>query len=111
MGRSQIGKRARSYAAVLQDAGLSCYENRDRSCQTTPLRTHFHPWWRARGQGDCFEYVGQLTRLSLDLFWIKDRNLIDTDSLPPPDVIAAEIADDLEAALAQFTKIASRLVR
>ena len=31
------------------------------------------------------------------------------DSLPPPDVIAAEIADDLEAALAQFTKIAERL--
>ena len=31
------------------------------------------------------------------------------DSLPPPDVIAAEIADDLEAALAQFTKIGERL--
>ena len=33
----------------------------------------------------------------------------DTESLPPPDVIAAEIADDLEAALAQFAKIAERL--
>jgi hypothetical protein len=29
--------------------------------------------------------------------------------LPPPGVIAAEIADDLEAALEQFTKIAARL--
>jgi uncharacterized membrane-anchored protein len=28
---------------------------------------------------------------------------------PPPDIIAAKIADDLEAALAQFTKIAARL--
>ena len=47
--------------------------------------------------------------LSLDLFWIKDKSLTDTDSLPPPDVIATEIADDLEAALEQFMKIAARL--
>jgi hypothetical protein len=48
-------------------------------------------------------------KLSLDLFWIRDKTLTDTDSLPPPDIIAAEIADDLEAALEQFTKIAARL--
>jgi type I restriction enzyme M protein len=39
----------------------------------------------------------------------EETTLADTDSLPPPDVIAAEIADDLEAALEQFTKIAARL--
>ena len=61
--------------------------------------------WRA------YDYEDLLKRdkLSLDLFWIKDNSLTDTDSLPPPGVIAAEIADDLEAALAQFTKIAERL--
>jgi type I restriction enzyme M protein len=48
-------------------------------------------------------------KLSLDLFWIKDKTLTDTDALPAPGVIAAEIADDLEAALEQFTKIAARL--
>ena len=32
-----------------------------------------------------------------------------TPPLPAPAVLAAEIADDLEAALAQFTKIAARL--
>lgn len=48
-------------------------------------------------------------KLSLDLFWIKDKSLTDTDSLPAPALIAAEIADDLEAALEQFTKIAARL--
>ncbi|MEK7330659.1 MAG: SAM-dependent DNA methyltransferase, partial [Candidatus Eisenbacteria bacterium] len=58
-----------------------------------------------------YEYVELLKRdkLSLDLFWIKDKSLTDTDSLPAPDVIATEIADDLEAALEQFTKIAARL--
>ena len=48
-------------------------------------------------------------KLSLDLFWIKDRTLTDTDAQPAPDIIAGEIADDLEAALAQFTKIAAWL--
>jgi hypothetical protein len=32
-------------------------------------------------------------------------------SLPAPDSLAAEIADDLETALEQFTKIATRLSR
>ncbi len=61
--------------------------------------------WRA------YDYDELLKRdkLSLDLFWIKDKSLTDTDSLPAPDIIATEIADDLEAALEQFTKIAARL--
>ena len=37
------------------------------------------------------------------------ESLEDTDNLPTPDVIAAEIVDDLEAALAQFTEIAATL--
>jgi hypothetical protein len=36
-------------------------------------------------------------------------HLTDTDALPAPEIIAAEIADDLEAALEQFSKIAARL--
>ena len=61
--------------------------------------------WRA------YDYQELLKRdkLGLDLFWIKDDSLTDTESLPPPDVIAAEITDDLEAALAQFARIAQRL--
>jgi type I restriction enzyme M protein len=43
------------------------------------------------------------------VFWIKDKSLTDTDALPAPEIIAAEIADDLEAALEQFTDIATRL--
>jgi len=63
------------------------------------------------GRWRCYEYDDLLKRdkLSLDLFWIRDKTLADTDSLPAPDVIASEIADDLEAALEQFTKIAARL--
>jgi type I restriction enzyme M protein len=47
--------------------------------------------------------------VNLDIFWLKDKSLEDSDDLPEPDVRAQEIADDLETALAQFTAIASKL--
>jgi len=48
-------------------------------------------------------------KASLDIFWLKDYALADSDNLPPPDVIAQEIVDDLEAALEQFRLIAADL--
>jgi hypothetical protein len=48
-------------------------------------------------------------KASLDIFWLRDESLEDTENLPPPDVIAAEIVEDLEAALAQFAEIAVSL--
>jgi type I restriction enzyme M protein len=48
-------------------------------------------------------------KASLDIFWLRDESLEDTDSLPPPGVIAAEIVEDLEAALAEFTELAESL--
>ena len=56
-----------------------------------------------------YDEILKRDKLSLDLFWIKDQSLTDVDSLPAPDVLAAEIADELAAALAEFTKIAARL--
>jgi type I restriction enzyme M protein len=47
--------------------------------------------------------------LSLDLFWIRDESVEDSDSLPDPDVLAQEIVDDLEDALEQFVSIAGKL--
>ena len=44
-------------------------------------------------------------RINLDLFWLKDESLLDSDSLPEPDLIAAEIADDLRSALEQMEAI------
>jgi type I restriction enzyme M protein len=57
---------------------------------------------------DCAELIKR-DKLSLDLFWIKDQSLTDTDSLPAPDILAAEIADELETAFDLFTKIAKKL--
>jgi type I restriction enzyme M protein len=58
-----------------------------------------------------FTYAELMARdkASLDIFWLRDESLEDADNLPPPGVIAAEIAEDLEAALAQFAEIAATL--
>jgi type I restriction enzyme M protein len=44
-------------------------------------------------------------KASLDIFWLRDESQEDSASLPEPDVIAAEIAEDLRAALEQFELI------
>ncbi len=63
------------------------------------------------GRWRVYEYAELMARdkASLDIFWIKDDALADSDNLPPPDVIAQEIVDDLEAALEQFRLIAGDL--
>lgn len=43
--------------------------------------------------------------MSLDIAWLKDDSLEDSDDLPPPDELAREIAEDLQAALEQFSAI------
>jgi len=48
-------------------------------------------------------------KASLDIFWLRDESLQDTDNLPAPEVIAAEIVEDLQAALDEFGAIASSL--
>ena len=56
--------------------------------------------WRSYSYDDLLKR----DKVSLDLFWLKDKSLSDMDALPPPDVLATEVADDLEAALQLFTK-------
>jgi type I restriction enzyme M protein len=63
------------------------------------------------GRWRVYEYDELVARdkASLDIFWLRDETLADSDNLPPPDVIAQEIVDDLEAALEQFRLIAADL--
>ena len=63
------------------------------------------------GRWRVYDYDELIARdkASLDIFWLKDESLADSDNLPPPEVIAREIVEDLEAALEQFRLIASDL--
>ena len=56
-----------------------------------------------------YEDLIKRDKVNLDIFWLKDESLEDSANLPPPDMIAAEIVEDLEAALEQFAEIAADL--
>ena len=56
-----------------------------------------------------YEEIMRREGANLDLSWIRDKSLEDSADLEDPDVIAEEIADDLQAALEQFATIASDL--
>jgi type I restriction enzyme M protein len=56
-----------------------------------------------------YEELLKRDKLNLDIFWLKDESLEDSANLPDPDIIAAEIVEDLEAALSQFATIAADL--
>ncbi|WP_245826893.1 HsdM family class I SAM-dependent methyltransferase [Leptonema illini] len=61
--------------------------------------------WRAYS----YDELAARDKASLDIFWLKDESLSESDNLPSPDIIALEIVEDLEAALAQFREIAGDL--
>jgi hypothetical protein len=48
-------------------------------------------------------------KTSLDIFWLRDESLGDSDDFPDPAILAAEIVEDLQAALDQFAEIAADL--
>ncbi|MDE4908787.1 type I restriction-modification system subunit M [Methanogenium marinum] len=54
-----------------------------------------------------YQYADLIKRdkVSLDIFWIKDESLEDTENLPEPDIIAGEIAENLQTAIEQFGEI------
>ncbi len=63
------------------------------------------------GRWRSYEYEELLKRdkLNLDIFWLRDKSLEESENLPEPEVIAGEIVEDLEAALEQFAQIANGL--
>ena len=63
------------------------------------------------GRWRMFEYDALIKRdkANVDIFWLKDDSLADGENLPEPDVLAAEIVEDLEDAVELFQKIASGL--
>jgi type I restriction enzyme M protein len=59
----------------------------------------------------CFPYATLAARekLDLNLTWLREEGATDPATLPPPAELAAEIAEELETALAKFRAVAARL--
>jgi type I restriction enzyme M protein len=83
-------------------------------CYNPENRHKRKPTWddnKPDGRWRAFEYDELINRdkASLDIFWLKDQSLEDSENLPDPGVLAQEIVEDLEAALDQFREIAEDL--
>lgn len=99
--------------------------NKHFTLKTKPLKREdlqdfidcYHPANRhKRKETERFKYFDYKTlvardKASLDIFWLKDDSLDNLDNLPPPDVLAQEIVEHLESALASFREVAAALPR
>lgn len=52
-----------------------------------------------------YKELMQRDKVNLDIFWLKDESLEDSEHLPDPDLLAREISENLESALDQFSGI------
>ena len=78
---------------------MSCYRAEDRAQR---METE-------RFRRFTYDELTQRDKANLDIFWLRDESLEDSENLPPPDVIAEEIMEDLRAALEQLEEIAADL--
>jgi type I restriction enzyme M protein len=85
---------------------VACYQPENRH-NRKPTWTETNPDCRWRSY--TYDELVKRDKLNLDIFWIKDKNLEDADSLPEPDELAQEIAADLQAAMELFATIANGL--
>ncbi len=78
----------------LQDF-IECYNPEDR----------FNREEKERFKAFAYDELIQRDKVSLDIFWLKDESLEDSENLPDPDTLAADITESLESALEQFRSI------
>ncbi len=78
------------------DEFVECYKPGDRH-NRKPTWTEETPDGRWRKY--TYNEIIKRDKASLDIFWLRDESLEDSENLPEPQVLAEEIATDLEAAL------------
>lgn len=88
------------------DEFVDCYHAKNRH-ERKPTWSEDNPAGRWRSYG--YDDLVTRDKAGLDIFWLKDDSLEDSENLPDPDIIAADIVEDLEAALEQFREIANDL--
>ena len=88
------------------DEFVNCY-NPENRYQREPTWSESKPDGRWRAYN--YEELINRDKASLDIFWLRDESLEESDNLPDPDALAQEIVEDLEAALEQFREIAMDL--
>jgi type I restriction enzyme M protein len=90
----------------LQDF-IQCYNPQNRHVRKESWDPETNPEGRWRKY--TYEELIVRDKTSLDIFWLKDKSLTDLDNLPDPEILASEIIENLEAALANFKNVSATL--
>jgi len=82
----------------LQDF-IECYhpENRHERKETERFRKF------------TYDEIISRDKTSLDIFWLKDKSLVDLENLPDPDVLVEDIIENLESSLESLREISNNL--
>lgn len=86
---------------------VTCYNSQNRYERRETWDANHNPEGRWRKY--TYDELINRDKASLDIFWLKDKSLTDLDNLPEPDVLAAEIIENVEAGLSSFREILSAL--
>lgn len=81
------------------DDFVKCYnpDNRHQRTETDRFKRY------------AYEQLIARDKVSLDLTWLRDESLQDTENLPPPHIIAQEMLEELQSALAELTALTELL--
>jgi len=93
---------------TLKQNPLGYEDLRDFIACYNPENRH-HRQETERFKAFAYDDLMQRDKVSLDIFWLKDESLEDTENLPDPDVLAGEIVENLQAALEQFEGVYEEL--
>jgi len=77
------------------DDFVKCYNSENRLKRKETERFHSFT----------YDELIKRDKVSLDIFWLKDESLEDTENLPPPEIIAQEISDNLQSALDSINEL------
>ncbi len=88
------------------DEFVKCYNPSNRH-QRSETWSKDNPEGRWRSYD--YKELVKRDKVNLDIFWLRDKSLEDTEDLPEPEVLAQEIVDDLQTALDQFASVAAQL--
>lgn len=87
------------------------YEDLEDFIKSYNSKNRFERQETERFKAFTYDELIKRDKLSLDIFWLKDESLEDSENLPDPDLLAKDIAENLESALEQFGSIYEDLER
>ncbi len=85
---------------------VRCY-NPENRFERTETWSESNPEGRFRRYS--IDEIMKRDKLSLDIFWMKDKSLADLENLPPADELADDIIENLQSALESFMGLKAQL--